>query len=285
MNRFFRISGLSLIFVTASCTGENSSVQPVTVLSESDAVAIVNGQPISKKVLQILASNAAKRTNAGKIPEESLIEEMIKRELLSQEALDKKLDRDPEIAQRLAFLKRSVLSQAAIQDFIKNTVVTDDQAKVEYDRRILEMGRTEYKARHILLKSEDKAKDIIKQLEKGGKFDALAKANSTGPSGPKGGELGWFNPQQMVPPFSQAVKQLQKGKFSKEPVKTQFGWHVILREDSRESAPPAFDDVKKNIIGQLQSEKLQDHIKVLKDAAEIIIKNDETKDAKAAAGN
>lgn len=271
MKNLFRNTVLSVAVLLAGCQGENGTAQPLSVMPESDAVAIVNGKSISKETLELFTSEVAKQTKGAEVPKEKIVEELINRELLSQEAEREKLDRQPDIANRLAFIKRSFLFQAAVQNYLKSVDITDDQIKAEYDRRVSGMNNIEYKARHILVKSEDSATDIIRQLKNSGKFETLAKAHSTGPTGPNGGDLGWFKPQSMAPKFSEAVMKLEKGKYSETPVQTQFGWHVILREDSRESPPPPLDKVKENVIGLLKSQKLKAHISDLKKNAEIVV--------------
>ncbi|MGR9074064.1 MAG: peptidylprolyl isomerase, partial [Gammaproteobacteria bacterium] len=157
---------------------------------------------------------------------------------------------------------------AAIQDYLNTNDVTEDELKAEYDKKI-GSAKTEYKARHILLKTEEEAKNVIDKLNKGGDFEALAKELSTGPSNVNGGDLGWFVPQQMVPPFSEAVIALEDGKYTSEPVQTNFGWHVILREASRTQEAPSFDSVKDQLKPMLQREKLQQYLTDLRNAAEI----------------
>jgi peptidyl-prolyl cis-trans isomerase C len=122
----------------------------------------------------------------------------------------------------------------------------------------------EFKARHILVESQGEANDLIAQLDDGADFAELAKEKSTGPSGPSGGDLGWFPPDRMVPSFSAAVQGLDNGAYTKEPVQTQFGWHVILREDSRESVPPPFESVRDALKQQVEGQKLQEYIESLR---------------------
>ena len=133
-----------------------------------------------------------------------------------------------------------------------------------YDEQIQSAPGQEFKARHILLETQGEAIDVIAQLEGGADFAELAKEKSTGPSGPSGGDLGWFPPDRMVAEFSQAVQELKDGEFSKVPVQTQFGWHVILREESRESVPPPFDSVRDVLKQQVEGQKLQDFIEGLR---------------------
>jgi len=276
---------LSMALFLIGCKAENGAVQPITPLAESETLATVNGRPISKATLELLNAEVTRQSRGATFSEEKLIQELINRELLLQEAEQNKLAQKPGVASKLEFVKESVLLQEAVKDFLDNSPVTEEDAKDEYSRRNAAEKSAEYKARHILLKSEEDAKKIIKQLQDGANFEELAKKHSTGPSKSKGGDLGWFNPKQMVPPFSQAVAEMDKGAFSKAPVQTKFGWHVILLEDSRQSAPSDFDKVKVRIIAVLQQEKLLTHINSLKSGAEIVIKKKESKDLETKAEN
>ena len=252
---------------------ENSSATasaPATAVSKEDAVAVVNGTYISKETLQTLENEIAQRSRGQTFPKEKLLEELIQRELLVQDAIQKQLDKSPEIAERMATVRSSLLSQAAIQNYLKSNPVTDEEIKAEYDAK---MGNasTEYKARHILVETEDEAKIVIVELTNGADFIELAKTKSTGPSGPQGGDLGWFTPDRMVPPFSEAVIVLENGKFTAEPVKTQFGWHIILREDSRAQTPPPFEAIKEQIRPMLERQKVQTLMETLRNQAKVEI--------------
>src|SRR5690606_14649647 len=163
-----------------------------------------------------------------------------------------------------------VLAQIAAEHFINAAAITDEDLKKEYDQRVGSMKLTEYKARHILVDSEEAAKDVIKRLKKGEKFADIAKKVSKDPgSKGSGGDLGWFNPQQMVPPFANAVVALKNGELTETPVQTQFGWHVIQREDSRDQPQPPFDAVKDQLRSMMQTQRLQQHIADLKSKAKI----------------
>ena len=248
----------------------NDAASSTPVVSKEDAVASVNGVYISKKTLDTLEKEILERSQGQSFPKEQLLEELIQRELLIQQALQKKLDQSPEVLERMATVKSSLLSQAALQDYLKANPVTDEEIKVEYDTKMANMGE-EYKARHILVKTEDEAKKIIAELEKGGDFQAIAKKQSIDPMGAEGGDLGWFTADRMVPPFSEAVVALENGKYTKQPVQTQFGWHVILREESRALTPPPYDAVKEQIRPMLQRQKAQAMIENLRNSAKVEI--------------
>lgn len=272
MTRKIGMATLAITALLASgCTQEGDSgakgdKAPAAVV-EGEVIATVNGAPITEETLTMI-----KQANRGaRIPREKLIDELIKHELLFQEAERKKLDQNEDIANRLKFIRRSILSQAAMQDFIANNQISDEQIKKEYDAQSGTLGGTEYKARHILTKDQEKAKEVIQKLKDGGKFEELAKEYSIGPTGAKGGDLGWFSPQQMVPPFSAAVVELKDGEHTANPVKTQFGWHVILREGSRDKALPPLEKVKAGIQQKLSRQAIEDHLAALRSGAEVVI--------------
>lgn len=258
------------VFLTACLEDKTTggTTASATKVSKEDAIAIVNGQYISKASLTELENDIAQRGQGQSFPQEKLIEELVQRELLVQDAIQKKLDQNEAFANRLVTIKNSLLSQAAIQNHLESSPISDADIEAEYNANIADAG-TEYKARHILLKTEEEAKKIIAELNKGADFAALAKTKSTGPSGPQGGDLGWFTGGQMVPPFSEAAIALEDGKYTTEPVKTQFGWHVILKEGSRAQTPPPFESIKEQLRPMLQRKKMQSYLDSLRQAAKI----------------
>jgi len=235
-----------------------------------NTAAIVNGKPISRAMLQSIQAEVTQRNGGQAVPEEKILDSLIARELLQQEAEKQNLAKDPQVAAKLETARRDVLVQAQVEHLRKTATVTDDEIKKEYDTRVAALKSTEYKARHILLETEQAAKDVLAKLQKGAKFEELAKKLSKDPSAKQNsGELGWFNAQQMVPEFSAAVAGLKNGETIAAPVKSQFGWHVIEREDSREQTPPAFDAVKEQFRNVLLGQKMQKHVEELKAAAKI----------------
>ncbi len=256
-----------------SCNKEQAATETVAAaptVSKEDAIAIVNGTFVSKKELELLKSEIAQRGRGQQFPDDKLVEELVQRELLLQDAKKKQLDKTSDFVERMNSIKSSLLSQAALQNHIASNPITDQQLKAEYEKSVTAAG-DEFKARHILVKTEDEAKQIITDLNNGADFIELAKTKSIGPSGPKGGDLGWFAAGQMVLPFSEAVIAMEDNKFSTAPVKTQFGYHIILREGSRAQTPPAFDTVKPKINAMLQRQKVQEFMQSLHKNASIEI--------------
>lgn len=254
----------------SACLDEkkSNSTAAVSTVSKADAIAVVNGTFISKASLTALEKDIAQRSQGQSFPQEKLIQELVQRELLLQDAVKKNLDTTDEFTAQLATIRSSLLSQAAIQNHLKTNAISDADLEAEYNKNIADAG-TEYKARHILLKTEEDAKAVIAELVKGADFATLAKSKSTGPSGPQGGDLGWFTGQQMVAPFSEAAIALEDGKFTTEPVKTQFGWHVILKEGSRAQTPPPFESIKEQIRPLLQRKKMQTYMDSLRQSSTV----------------
>jgi peptidyl-prolyl cis-trans isomerase C len=247
---------------------------PVTGFTADESVAVVNGKPISQKTYDFyLRQLQAERPNANLAGNRQLIiNELVNRELLYQDAVKKKLDKDPEVAFALEQLRMNTMIQANVGKIAGGMNITDDMLKKEYDEKIAKADISEYKARHILLKTEDDAKAVIKELDNGAVFSDVAKAKSTGPTGPDGGDLGWFKAGQMVPSFAQALTQMQKGTYSKQPVQTQFGWHVILLEDTRKATPPKFEDVKPQLANMMRGQQINAYIENLRKSAKVDLK-------------
>ena len=265
-----------------SACNQQAGTSSTPAVAKEDAIAEVNGVYIAKATLTELEKEIAERSHGQKFPKEKLVEELIQRELLVQDANKKQLGNSAEIIAQLDSAKKSLLTQADVQNFIKSNPVTDAEIKTEYDAKVAGENGTEYKARHILVKTEDEAKKIITELDKGGDFAKIAnKVSLDGKDTQNGGDLGWFVASQMVAPFSDAVIKLDKGQYTKSPVQTQFGWHVILREDSRAQTPPSLDSVKEQLLPYLQRKKVQDFVEGLRKSAKVEILLPKEEPAKA----
>jgi peptidyl-prolyl cis-trans isomerase C len=241
----------------------------IAIAEDDPTIATVNGTDIKRSTLQFYSLERRQADQKGAISNDKLVEEIVNMQLLKEEATKKNLGDSDEFKARMKFINLSMLSQVAMIDFIENNPIDEKRLRKEYDARIGDLKVLELKASHILVKDEAKAKEVIAKLNKGGKFAELAKEYSTGPTGPKGGDLGWFNPKRMVPEFSQAVMTMKDNEYTKTPVRTQFGFHIILRAGQREAEPPAFEVVKPNITAALEQEHIQKHINELRKNANI----------------
>jgi peptidyl-prolyl cis-trans isomerase C len=245
-------------------------------------VAIINGKPVPTARLDALeAQIEAQAERAGQpVPpglRDQLKDEVITREIFMQEAARRGIDATPDFRAKLELMRQSLVISELFTDFQKHNPVTDEAARAEYDRVIggqtPPAGAKEYKARHILVEKEDEAKAVIAQLKKGAKFEELAKKQSKDPgSGAQGGDLGWSDPASYVPEFAEALTRLDKGQTTDEPVKSQFGYHVIHVDDVRDAKapePPSFDDVKAQIKQQMEQQKLVEFQQGLREKAKI----------------
>ncbi len=246
---------------------------PQAAFTIPDPVAVVNGKTISKAAFEQYAQQLRGKAKVDS-PDasKSLIDQLVMEELLVQQAHKQKLEDDPQIKQQLEMIQRSLLASTVVRRMLSENAPSEDAIKKEYETAVAAMKGKEYKASHILVDSEDKAKEIIAELKKGGKFAELAKAKSSDSSAANGGDLGWFTPSMMVPPFAQAVAKMEKGKYSEEPVQTPFGWHVIMLEDVRDAKPPTLDELRPQIAQMLQSRMVNDYLEKLRAGAKIEIK-------------
>lgn len=238
----------------------------------ADSVAVVNGKPIKQSLLDYIIKDAG--AHGQKIDDNTkqiIINKLVGTELVYQEAQRLGFDKQADFLARNELANREMLVNTYLQDYLKKNPVTDADTKTAYDQYKKELGDKEYSARHILVKTEAEAKDIITQLQKGGDFAKIAKEKSIDPgSKEKGGDLGWFSPAGMVKPFSDALTALPKGKTTATPVQTQFGWHVIKLEDTRATQAPAYDKVKDGLEKTLQQRKLEKMMTDLRAKAKIV---------------
>ena len=246
---------------------------PVTAAEKgkgAGAVATVNGVAISQTLANaFIAEQQAQGAPDSPELKNAIREELIRRELLVQEAKKLGLDKKTEVAAQADLARQAIIIRAFVQDYLKKHPVGDDQVKAAYDKVKGQLGSTEYKVRHILVEKEDEAKTIIANLKKGAKFDELAKQSKGPGSRENGGDLGWGSAAKYVKPFADAVAALGKGKYSDTPVKTDFGYHVIQVDDSRPLTPPTYDQVKPQLLQRLQQEQLQKFVGELRSKAKV----------------
>ncbi len=244
------------------------AVSASAVHAQETAVT-VNGNAISKSYLTAYSENMNRQGHP--LPDGQVMEQLIIQELLVQAALEAKLDQREDIVTALELQRRNLLAGSALQAYVAANEPDAAALRRLYDDYVENQGQKEYKARHILLENEDDAKAVIAALDEGADFSELAKEKSTGPSGPRGGDLGWFSADTMVPPFSAAVQSMSKGSYSKAPVQTQFGWHVILLEDERALEPDSYESMEPKLREQAQRQLLNQYVGSLRTEAEVVM--------------
>lgn len=220
-------------------------------------VATVNGKAIpASKVDQVVKQVVAQ----GQQPDSPQLREMIKKDLIGREVLIQEADKQgfgtkAEVKAAIENARQSIIINAMLADYLKKNPVKEADMKAEYDKYKAAMGEKEYHSRHILVATEQEAKDIIAKLKNGGKFEELAKVSKDG-SANNGGDLGWMTPGKLVKPFADAMVALKNGEITQTPVKTEFGFHVIKMEESRAVKLPSFEEVKGQINEGMQQRKI-----------------------------
>ncbi len=239
-------------------------------LAEDKSAVMVNGVSIPQTRIDLRVKAAAAQGQPDSPELRKVIrDDMINLELLAQEAVKLGLDKEIEAAQQIEIARQSVLAGAFVQNYADSHPIGDDQLKQEYEKLKSNVGDREYKARHILVDTEAEAKSIIAQLGKKAKFDKLAaKSKDTG-SAEHGGELDWAVPSNFVPPFASAMTGLKKGEYTREPVQSQFGWHVIKLDDVRDLKVPSFDELKPQLQQRLHQQAIKNEIAEMRAKAKI----------------
>ncbi|MBK1640301.1 peptidylprolyl isomerase [Chromatium okenii] len=283
-----KLSRLPLVLCIALAVGNAWAEEKKESDSPDTLIATVNGTPYQLDVFRVFYLSRVQQNQGENTPamQQQAFDEFMGLIVASQEGERRKLEADRNVIAALKLERMKVLSNAALGAMAQEMKVTDDELKAAYDKIKAQGGRTEFKARHILVKDEDEAKKLIKQLDKGADFAELAKKHSTGPTGKDGGDLGWFDPKQMVPAFATAIADMKPGSYSKTPVQTQFGWHVINLQETRKAEPPPFDDAKPQLTALVQRQKLSEKIVEMRNNAKIdlneaIVKITPNKDAPA----
>jgi peptidyl-prolyl cis-trans isomerase C len=222
-------------------------------------IAVVNGTPIPKARADALIDQLVHQGQQNTPQLQTAVrEELVNREILMQEALRRGLPNRPDIKAQIAVAQQTVVLRALIEDFVKNNTPSDAEVTARYNALIKDAGGKEYHLHHILVDNEQQAKDLIAKIKAGASFEDLAKQFSKDPgSGKNGGDLDWSDPKAYVPEFADAATHLQKGQMTDTPVHTQFGWHIIRVDDVRDVTPPPLEQVRPQIVQQIQQEKLQ----------------------------
>jgi peptidyl-prolyl cis-trans isomerase C len=221
-------------------------------------LAVVNGKPIPSSRVDAIVKQVVAQGQAQDTPQvrDQIKKEVIAREVLMQEALKQGYDKKPEVKQALDNARQTIVINALARDYITKHPVTDAEVKAEYDKFKAQTGDKEYHVRHILVETEQQAKDIIAKLKGGAKFEDLAKQSKDTGTANSGGDLDWAVPASFPPEFAAGFTGLQKGAVSDTPVKTANGFHVIKLDDTRPAKLPSFDEVKPQIQEELAQRKL-----------------------------
>jgi peptidyl-prolyl cis-trans isomerase C len=262
---------LTVVFAALLTTLTGCAGDPAPTTAASDAKAKPAAVAISDELIEVIvAEQRAQGAPEDPDMKDSIRKDLARRALLEQDAIRAGINKRPDTLARQNLAQQNALIRDYFQDWMKNNTPTEDELKKEYENIKAGLGeQKEYHARHILLKTEQEAKAAIAKLGKGAKFAELARKSLDPGSRDNGGDLGWTSPALFVPPFSEAMTKLSKGKYTTAPVKTNYGFHVILLEDVRNMQPPSFEEVKPELQQRMQQMKWQAHIDQLEKNANL----------------
>lgn len=260
----------TILLLAAGCTKTDTAAAGASEAAVKP-VATVNGTAITQDVWNLYVKARHNGKAAGELTPEQrtqTLDELIRMYAGAQEAKKQNLTTGEDGA-RIELVHTSSMTELLFKKFKDGKEPTEEELKVEYDARVADLPKVEFHARHILVDDEAKAKDLIAQIDKGASFEKLAKENSKDGSASEGGDLGWFMAAQMVKPFSDALQQLEIGKYTAIPVKSDFGWHIIRLEETRASTPPPYESVKTQLGPMVQQKKFEAHLNELIKTAKI----------------
>lgn len=273
--RMTLITTLILLAATPLAHAEDAKPAPAPTasakLAPNKPVAVVNGKEIPAAYGELMKREMMAQGQPDDAQLDTRVREsLINMEVLSRAAIDKGLDKTPEVAAAIDIQRKNTYAKVYLDDYIKTHPITDAEIQAEYDKAKAAAKGDEYHASHILVKTEAEAKKLIADLGKKAKFADLAKKYSLDPGSAKnGGDLNWSSPNAFVKEFSDALVALKKGEITKTPVKTQFGYHIIKLNDTRPMKIPPLAEVKGEVQKQLQQKRIRDAITAARAAAKV----------------
>lgn len=260
------------IYLSLAMSVVQAEDKKATPANLADAVvATVNGDKIMKSSLDGYLQVIKRSPSGSKVKVSEALDDLVATELALQEAKKTDILSRDAVKKKIADFTRNVILTTWTKEKVKSFKISDDEIKAEYDVTVKKLAAKEFNARHILLKKEDEAKAVLKEIIAGADFAKIAKEKSAGPSASNGGSLGWFKAKTMVPAFATAVQAMKKGETSKEAVKTQFGWHIIKLEDFRDAKLPALKILKPKIERKLSQKKMLAYMDTIKATATVKI--------------
>jgi peptidyl-prolyl cis-trans isomerase C len=265
------ITLIGLLTLTACQPKGGGLLGSATPGDNKPPVATVNGEPIGHDFFEFYVKGVAGKPSSELTSEQrdQLLDNLVRGKLVAQEALKDGLPKETDTASMLELQRMNVLEQAVSERYLKDKKPTEQELRSEYETQVTAIPRQEYHARHILVATEPFAQKLIAELDKGAKFDEVAKRESMDSSKEAGGDLGWFTPERMVKPFADALKTLKPGQYTHTPVKTPFGWHIIKLEDTREVSPPPYDQVRQRLEQSVLQKKFKSYTDELLKTAKV----------------
>jgi len=263
---------LSFVGLIGACSKPGASTTGADPLG-STQVATINGKRVPESVFRLQTLATARKNADDLTPEEhkAVLDDLVGLYLLGDEARAQGLFTERAVAAQIELARIQLEARLMATRFLEKNQATDAEMKAVYDQNLPRLGgQQQFKAKNILVNTKEEADAVIKQLQQGKKFADLAKERANGPTGPNGGDLGWFTAETMVQPVVDAAKVMKVGTFSTEPIKSEFGYHVLLLEDERTQDAPTFDSMRSDLKTAVERDKLQKHIRELIAGAKVV---------------
>jgi len=262
---------LSFAAMSVSCTKESAPATTNAALGPGQ-VATVNGKAIPESVFRVYMLSTSRKNADDLTPEErkAALDDVAGLILMADEAEKQGLLAERTIAAQMELTRMQLAARAMATRWLEQNRATEAEIKALYDENAPRLAAQQFKARHILVETKEEADSVIQQLNQGKDFLALAKERAKGPTGPNGGDLGWFTADSMPPPVMEAIRSMKVGSHSTEPVKTEYGYHVLLLEDTQSQTPPSLEDVRNDLVSAVERSKLQQHVRDLVAAANVV---------------
>lgn len=254
------IGALLLAAVAIGLSGCHPQSATQSPADNSASLATVNGVPIRRDFFDFYVKGITSGKNPSDLTADQrdrVLDNLIRAQVVAQQAEKDGVLSEADTQHLLEISRLNVLQSVMADRYFKGREPTEQELRAEYDAQVAKLPHTEYHARHILVRNEDEAKSLIAKLGKGANFADLAKSDSIDSSKDNGGDLGWFTPSTMVKPFGDAVVQLKPGEYTREPVHTQFGWHIIKLEGTRDLSVPSFDSVRQRLVQIVKQNKFR----------------------------
>lgn len=252
-------------FLLVGCAKKDEAAAGTPAADPGPAVATIDGKAISRAEYEFYARNVARKGLQELTPQqrEAILDDLIRLHLVAETAVKNGLDKDAEVAQAMELTRLNLLTQAAVKKELA-TPPTEQEMRAEYETFVAAQPKYEYRARHILVQTEQYAQNLIDRINKGADFAEVARKESTDRSKSEGGDLGWFTPTSMVKQFADAVMALEKGKMTPAPVQSEYGWHIIKVEDMRDLQIQDYAELQGEMRQRVQQKKVQAYLETLK---------------------
>jgi peptidyl-prolyl cis-trans isomerase C len=257
---------VALAIITAACTKDQATDSALGTA----VVATVNGTPLPESVFRVYALSTLRKNLEQLTPEEhqAVLDDLSGVLLLAAEAEAEGLLESRTLAAQLELNRLQLVARSMATSYLEKNPATQADLQKIYEENLPQLSPQQYKLRHILVATEAEANNVVEQLRQGKTFAALAQEHSEGPTGPNGGDLGWLSAESTVKPIADAMRVMQIGTYS-QPVQTEYGYHVLLLEDTRRQEPPSLESIKSDLTTAVERRKLDEHLRALREAATI----------------